>query len=942
MKQKLLYQFSLICCFIFLSLPVVAGPVFDDLLNYPVVDQRCPANNETEGLGLAAQGKCEWIVLSKERPIGQTFKLGDKATMLWRVSTGISHWPDSWQEGEEVTFTLYDSPAKGKKLYSRTLDFAHKWFKWDIPFDCHVPAKPGQQFYFELTHNGGGDNAINVVKIPGDDYKDGQAYVAGNPQPDFDLYFVIISKPKGDRIANLKAFLSQFDFNYPPLAEAGKAFQSGDLEKACELILRHFETRTVPDSLAPDKPEPPGFDTTRADQICDEGRLYNNPKEKDAWIEMSDQTTWREVWPSTAEYPRPNDIFWELGRAYQATGNEKYVRKMNELMIDFMQDYTSPFDGGMRGARWVAMHIAWRLGDAWDGFGRALKSKALTDDVRLAWINYWCRMAEFAMREPSGGNHANAVGEALLAFGHRFPEFKRSKEWMDFGFNKLVSNSLDLFNEDGGCKEPAMNYHGFSLSNLLSGLDQGKKYGYTIPDDINKVVERALVYTSYMLLPDGQVPSYGDTDCQDFRPNVKRWEGWRNGEATKAWKMFGRKDCQWIATAGKEGERPSSNSYCFPKTGHYVLRSDFGGEGGKDFDQARHLLFRAGHFGSHGHWDLNSFILYAYGRTLIIDPGRTRYDSPLMPILSSNQSHNVLLVDDQKMNRVGPTVNAWHTTPLMDIVDATYEKLYTNVDHRRAIIFVRPDYYVMFDYAKTQEPHRIGINFWLTPPDVTIDHNKGFVHTNEPEGSNVLVKSMKPTPSSAKANPKAIEIAHRYGKLDLADKIWDNIPVVTFWQNNASPAEFVTLMYPFPRGAKPTDMKTVALESGVGRVFVLYKNTGQDYVFYAHEPGEIAFGNKCSIVGRTGLLRLIGKTDKNMQVSSFSLIDGSAIKLKNSYLAKAHRPVKELSVRYLADKVEVTCPTPEASLEIATLGRKKAVVNGKEMQISGRTFRPAL
>lgn len=160
-ETKVLYPVSLICCFIVLPLPVVAGPVFDDLFNYPVVDQHCPANNDTEGMGLASQGKCEWIVLSKESPLGQTFKLGDKAAMLWRVSTGICHWPDSWQEGEEVTFTLYDSPAKWKKLYSRTSDFAHKWFKWDIPFDCHVPAKPGQQFYFELTHNGGGDNAIN-------------------------------------------------------------------------------------------------------------------------------------------------------------------------------------------------------------------------------------------------------------------------------------------------------------------------------------------------------------------------------------------------------------------------------------------------------------------------------------------------------------------------------------------------------------------------------------------------------------------------------------------------------------------------------------------------------------------------------------------------------------------------------------------------------------
>ena len=40
------------------------------------------------------------------------------------------------------------------------------------------------------------------------------------------------------------------------------------------------------------------------------------------------------------------------------------------------------------------------------------------------------------------------------------------------------------------------------------------------------------------------------------------------------------------------------------------------------------------------------------------------------------------------------------------------------------VVFVRPDYYVMFDRATGKEPHKIGINFWLTPPEVTIDRAK--------------------------------------------------------------------------------------------------------------------------------------------------------------------------------------------------------------------------
>ncbi len=135
-----------------------AGPTFDDVLNYAVVDQQCPPGEKhPEGLVLAVQGKTRWAQLSKSSPLGQIFVLGPKADKLWRVVVGICHWPDSWQPGEEVTFSLYDSPAKGTKLYSRTLTYDHKWSKWDTPFDVHLRVRPGARLYFELTHNGAGE-----------------------------------------------------------------------------------------------------------------------------------------------------------------------------------------------------------------------------------------------------------------------------------------------------------------------------------------------------------------------------------------------------------------------------------------------------------------------------------------------------------------------------------------------------------------------------------------------------------------------------------------------------------------------------------------------------------------------------------------------------------------------------------------------------------------
>jgi hypothetical protein len=902
--------------------PAGAGPVFDDALNYAVVDQACPPlDPPQEGLILVSQGKAQWVQLTSKSPVGQSFTLSDRARRLWRVFVGISHWPDSWQEGEEVTFSLYDSPEKRTRLYSRTLDFAHKWSKWDTAFDVNVEAAPGQSFYFELTHNGGGDDRINVTAVPGNVYPAGSAYLGGTPQADLDLTFVATAKPQPDREANLRRFIGRFDLEHPLLEKARQAYEAGELDRACVEILRAVEGHLRKADWLPWLKPGEKVDTSRMEKVVVEGRLYSTRDEGEGqWIEMSPQTTWREVWPGSSEYVRHNNLFADLGRAYAATKDERFARKLNELMLDLVQDNASPFEGGMRGGRWVAMFQAWRLGDAWDGFALAMDSRGLTDDVRLAWLDYNARMAHFALTEPSGGNHANAVAEALMKFAERFPMFADSRVWFSRGFELLVNNSLKLFRPDGGCVEPAMNYHGFSLANLMAGLETAGRFGLDAPPDLMRVVEAAHAYTAYMLKPDGQVPSYGDTNCEEFRPGVQKWQGWRNGEAMTGARMFGRKDLLFIATAGREGERPAENSYCFPDTGHYILRSGWGGPDGAGFEDERWLFLRAGRFGSHGHDDLNMVTLYAYGRPLLIDPGRTEYGTPLMFELTRNRSHNVLLVDDLMMQHPSPRLHAWSTSRVIDFVDNSYTELYPGVEHRRAVVFVRPDYYVLFDTATGDREHSFGLNFWLTPPEAALDPARGTVRSTTPDAANVLLQS---------ADAGKVRLAARKGTLDLGG-VRDDIPVVTFWKDGVKAARFATVLYPFPAGRTVESLDVRDLPGAEGeRVLRIGTPAGVDYVAYSPAgkgEGPSAWVVRTARDGRT--------------VRSFGLTGARRLAHNGRLLASAEKAVDGLSVEYGAGELTVTLRQPEPSLKVAALGRRKAFVNGREMRVTGAEFAP--
>jgi hypothetical protein len=924
---KTLLALTLLAGCIVLPFGASAGPVFDDLLNYPVVDQRCPADATNEGLALAGHGKATWHNLTKEAPIGQTVTLGPKAAKLWRVCVGLCWYPDNWVKGEEVTFTLYDSPAKRRKLYSRTIDFDHKWHKWDVPFDCHTPAKPGRSFYFELTHNGGGDNGIHVITIPGDEYKRGTAYIAGKPQKNLDLYFVQISKPKEDRLANLRKFLGRIDLDDPIYVSAKTAANSGKLDQACKLVLRAFEKRHRDHAIVPKPIEKGKLNTLKQDLLCSEGRYYHHPEKRDEWIPMTDQTTWRETWPNTASYVRQNDLFRELGEAYRATGDEKYARKLNDLMLDYIQDNASPYEGGMRGGRWVAMFVGWRLGDAWDGYGHAIRSKGLTDDVRLGWIDYQARMARFVELEPSGANQENASAETLMNFAYRFPDFRDSKKWQQQGFDRLMANSLDLYRPDGGSKEPTMNYQGYALGFLISGLEAAKKHNLNVPAEVMPRLEKIHEFIAYILAPDGQAPSNGDTNCLEFRANVRPYDGWRPNQVMRGAEWFKREDLRFIATAGKSGKRPEITSHLFPDTRYAVMRSDWGGPGGKDFDQARYLLFRAGYDGGHSHSDYNQITLYAYGKHLIIDPGRSDYGTPLQSELEKAPSHNVLLVDDLPMNDPDPTLHSWHTTAVMDFIDNSYNGLYSGVDHRRAVIFVKPDYYVMFDEATSDKPRNMGINFWLTPPEPSVDEAAHRVHTNEPDGANVLLQIVNAVGCDG---PK---IDLRRGRLDHDKRIWDNIPVVTFRQENTSSASFVTLIYPYPKGASVSDVGG-SCTPGSGTCLIKTP-TGSDAVMYVSKGSGATPSPYGTLEGRAGVIRY----DRSDAVTAFALLEGTRIGNRKGPLAFAESTVHELSVRYTADTIEVTCPRPEPSLEIATLGRAKAVVNGIEKAMGGEMFR---
>jgi hypothetical protein len=139
---------------------------------------------------------------------------------------------------------------------------------------------------------------------------------------------------------------------------------------------------------------------------------------------------------------------------------------------------------------------------------------------------------------------------------------------------------------------------------------------------------------------------------------------------------------------------------------------------------ARWLWFDGGPFGyGHQHEDKLQLIVEAYGKLLLVDPGNFTYErSKWRNYFIDSPSHNVVLVDGQPQRRRGaprdtyiakqPLPAVWKPGVDADYVSATFDENFggdvkRNVTHTRAVLFVKPDFWVVLDTLQPNDskPH---------------------------------------------------------------------------------------------------------------------------------------------------------------------------------------------------------------------------------------------
>lgn len=547
-----------------------------------------------------------------------------------------------------------------------------------------------------------------------------------------------------------------------------------------------------------------------------------------------------------------------LARVYAKTSDERYVTKLVDLIVDWIDKNPPPLQENEASPTWRLMEVGMRMYLSWvPAFGFLYYTPAFTDEAKLKMLRAICDHARFLSRYKTTRNHLLRESIGLAYVGFYFPEFKEANQWQQIALTRLDQALVKQVNRDGSHIEMATGYQWLVVDEYQLVYDLLQATNHSLPrENLGPWLENMYRLLVYLIRPDYSFPQLNDGFTG---PNHLLLD-----KLTKAGETFKRDDFVYAGTEGRQGACPLETSVAFNDAGLYVMRTDWTRD-------ARYLLFNAGPYGGpHGHEDKLNIELYAFGQSFIVDPGTYTYNraDPFRTYFVSSASHNLIMVDGKSQVRRWKKENlnpqpavgnyaTWISQADFDYVAATYNDGYgcfgfrppkdavvEEVIHTRHILFVKPDYWVMIDELQASSSHNYQLLFH-TPPEVNAaagPENRIILKTS-PDGPSLYL---------IPAAPKKATVTWMVGSEDPIQG-WYAAPnynlkfpataVIYSWENSASTV-ITTLLYPCPAGqtAESVTIEPLPVSGGQGLAFVVTTGRGKDYLMLSQDDNLKQFG----------------------------------------------------------------------------------------------------
>ncbi|MFQ6096511.1 MAG: heparinase II/III family protein, partial [Armatimonadota bacterium] len=410
----------------------------------------------------------------------------------------------------------------------------------------------------------------------------------------------LVTRTREEALERLRAriyspeFFSHFMLRGKDLAAVKAAVVEGDYLTAGEELVAHFAKRTAPrwHFGRADRPRP----TFPA--VADGLHAF---RALGGGFGLTDRRFGAGSDAQGMGYGDRESCLCALARAYWTTADEKYAR---EFAAGFVDWYLSrPPSAG--GPSWDPDEAAVRVPELISCFHYLQDSDGADGFLRLVMLQSLWEHGQFTLAHKTVGTNAILVQvNALLALASVFPEYQDARTWRDVGNKWLVDALKKQFYPDGACVELSGARQAACLAALHDIRATAALNRVSLPREFTPTMLRATEALMFLMKPDGSVPSTnaGTADA------VTEW-------LSKGGEIFKRDDMKWLASAERKGAPPPAPSESLPYAGWVVMRTGWN-------PGDRYLFFDAGPYGQGGqHEDGLSIEVYAFGRTLVADPG---------------------------------------------------------------------------------------------------------------------------------------------------------------------------------------------------------------------------------------------------------------------------------------------------------------------------------
>ena len=555
------------------------------------------------------------------------------------------------------------------------------------------------------------------------------------------------------------------------------------------------------------------------------------------WSRRAPRVHWTQLNPLDPAEVGDSKIVWELNRhqwiaglahAYAVSGDERYAESALRAIESWIE--ANPY--GM-GVNWSSsLEVAYRLMSwSWTLMlvrdSASLSARRLSGMLAQVWLHahYVRRYLSFYFSP-----NTHLTGEALGLFyaGTLFSEFNDAARWRRLGARVLIAESRSQICADGVHFERSTCYHRYTVETYQQFLLLAARNHVPVPADLGDRVRRMVDFMLAVRRPDGGLPEIGDADGGRLLPVVERGQCDPRGVFAVAAAMFGRgdlaeaagsmtPDVPWLmgaegvgAFAAATPSKPAGVvSRMFPAGGYAVMRTSWERD-------AHQMTVDVGPLGcsfsaGHGHADLLSIQCSAFGEPVLVDAGTYCYtpEAEWRNYFRGTAAHSTLMIDGRdQVEPDGPfgwrgrprvEMREWRSNAESDFVDASHNGYY-GITHRRRVLFVKPDYWVLVDDVgftenekRGSDPHQIDLGFQFAPMSVSVVRDR-WARALTPAGNTFWIgtfvaAAMKPHIKSGELAPIRGWVSSDYGQRTPA-------PVLVYAAQAALPWRSITLLMP--------------------------------------------------------------------------------------------------------------------------------------------------